>query len=90
MNPVLAASLEPGMILASIMAGIGGTIALVAIITGAIQSSLKTRQIEQTKRELAAYVAEGSMNAEDAYKILAGNAAKGGSCGPSCKCAGRK
>ena len=90
MNPVLAATLEPGMVLTAIMAGIGGVIALTAIVTGTIQSSLKTRQVEQTKRELAAYVAEGSMTAEDAYKILAGNAAKGGSCGSDCKCSARK
>jgi hypothetical protein len=35
---------------------------------GAGTKGLLLRQIEQTKRELATYVAEGSMSAEDAYK----------------------
>ena len=91
MVPVLGATLEPGMIMAIIMAGIGGSIGIIAIVSGAVTSGVKARQVEQTKRELAAYVAEGSMSADDAFKILAGketgkNAA---GCGPACKCRDR-
>lgn len=90
MNPLFVAQLNEGMIVTIVMAGVGGAIAIISIITSMVQSSLKTRQVEQTKRELAAYVAEGSMNADDAYKILSGAPGKGGSCGSNCKCADRK
>ena len=45
-------------------------IILVLSVTTTIRKTVTTRQREQTKRELAAYVAEGSMNPEDAQKIL--------------------
>jgi len=59
--------------------GVGGAIAIVGIITSTVRGISKTRQIEQTKREVAAYVAEGSMSADDAQKILA-NMPKSGGC----------
>jgi hypothetical protein len=45
--------------------------ALVCVIISSLQSVLRTRQIEQTKRELAAYVAEGSITPEDAMRLAA-------------------
>ncbi len=48
----------------------GVLIAALAIIFGSAKSMVKAKEREQTKRELAAYVAEGSMRPEDAEKIL--------------------
>ena len=51
----------------------GGLLVLgIAIIwiTGTIRKMSNTRQREQTKRELAAYIAEGSMSPDDAKAIL--------------------
>lgn len=39
-------------------------------VTGMIRKCSATRQRERTKRELAAYVAEGSMSPDDAHRIL--------------------
>ena len=58
----------------AIVFGVGGGIAVVAIVFGTITKAYRTRQREQTKREIAAYIAEGSMTPEDGQKILqAGN-----------------
>ncbi len=49
----------------------GGTaIALIAIITDAWRKASETKAKEESRREIAAYVAEGSMTAEDAAQIL--------------------
>lgn len=50
--------------------GGGILIALTGIIVGFLRSVKREREREQTRREVAAYVAEGSMTAEDAAKIL--------------------
>ena len=58
---------------------VGGLIAIVAIAGGIMRAIFSTRAREQTKRELAAYVAEGSIQPDDAVRILAvgeGNDAK--------------
>jgi hypothetical protein len=49
---------------------IGFLIAIVAIVGGTVRSILTTRAREQTKREVAAYVAEGSMRPEEAERLL--------------------
>jgi pyrroline-5-carboxylate reductase len=54
-----------------IIGGFG--IAFVAIITNAIRSTVSTRAREQSRREIAAYVAEGSISPDDAAKLLADN-----------------
>lgn len=53
-----------------IVFGVGGTIALVAILACTISGVFKTRAREVTRRELAAYVAEGSISPEDAVAML--------------------
>jgi len=66
---------------------IGGAflVAIVGTICSAIQKSSQTRAREQTKREVAAYVAEGSMTPDQAAQILASgakaDAGKKGCCG---------
>jgi hypothetical protein len=57
--------------LAGLLAIIGGLILIVIVtVVNALKSVAKTRHREQTRREVAAYVAEGSMSADDAEKIL--------------------
>lgn len=66
-----------------LVAIVGGIIiALVAIVSSMIVSASRTKQRESTRREVAAYVAEGSMSPEDAERILsAGEPASSASCG---------
>ena len=53
---------------------VGGLIAIVAIVTEARNKSLEIRQREETRREIAAYIAEGSMTPEEGERLLkAGN-----------------
>jgi len=56
----------------------GITVALVSIVVGGIGGTLKTKQREQTKREVAAYVAEGSMTPDEAERLLKAGAPAGG------------
>lgn len=57
-----------------VIVGGGLLFAAVVVVTGMIKSVMGTRAREQTKREMAAYVAEGSVQPEDAIKMLtAGN-----------------
>ncbi|MEM8758559.1 MAG: hypothetical protein AAGF47_12360 [Planctomycetota bacterium] len=46
------------------------TVVFCVTIANAVRKSISVRQREQTKRELAAYVAEGSMSPDDAHRIL--------------------
>jgi uncharacterized protein YggU (UPF0235/DUF167 family) len=48
----------------------GIMVAIVAIVSGCVSSTKKLRQREETRREIAAYVAEGSMTADDAERLL--------------------
>ncbi len=63
-----------------IIFGVGGVVAVIAIVFDTMQKVLTTRQREQTKREVAAYVAEGSMSPDDAARILQAGR-KRGKCG---------
>lgn len=54
----------------TIVFGVGAIISVVAIVFGTMTSMSNKRTSEATKRELAAYVAEGSMTPQDAERIL--------------------
>ena len=45
--------------------------AIVSVIAGVIQNILKTRSRERTRQEVAAYVAEGTMTADEGERLLA-------------------
>ncbi len=47
-----------------------GTVAIVAIVAGATTKMATSRARERTKREIAAYVAEGSIDADKAVAML--------------------
>lgn len=49
---------------------IGGSVAIVALAGSAIKSVLSTRARERTKREIAAYVAEGTIDPDKAIAML--------------------
>lgn len=49
---------------------VGGTIAVVAILASTFSSVLKTRSREMSRREIAAYIAEGSMTAEQGERLM--------------------
>jgi len=49
--------------------GGGFIVAIVAIVFGTVRSMVVGRAREQTKRELAAYVAEGSIDADKAIAL---------------------
>ena len=48
----------------------GLTVAIVAIVVGGITGILKSRGREMTKREIAAYVAEGTIDPDKAIAML--------------------
>ncbi len=47
-----------------------GVIAIVAIVFSTVASIIKTRERERTRREIAAYIAEGSMTPEQGERLL--------------------
>jgi len=57
--------------------GVGGTIALVAIASGAVTRLAISRGRERTRREIAAYVAEGTIDPADAVALLEAGASRG-------------
>jgi len=50
--------------------GGGLAIAIIGMVGSFVQGVLRTRSREQTRREVAAYVAEGSMSAEEGERLL--------------------
>jgi hypothetical protein len=64
----LGASVEEAIPIIAIAGGL--MIAALAIITGTITSITKTKAREESRREIAAYVAEGSMTPDDAQRII--------------------
>ncbi|HHN77286.1 MAG TPA: hypothetical protein ENK11_01250 [Phycisphaerales bacterium] len=77
----LATSEIDGNLIPIIAMGIGGLIAMVAITFGTIRRVSQTSAREKTKREIAAYVAEGSMTPEEGERLIkAGDAKEFGSC----------
>ncbi|RMH24165.1 MAG: hypothetical protein D6692_13845 [Planctomycetota bacterium] len=59
----------------------GCSVAGIAIIFGCVQAIANRRQREQSRREIAAYVAEGSMSPDDAERILRAETPSSGKCG---------
>ena len=49
---------------------VGGGVAVIAIVFGTIKEMVVKANREKTRREVAAYVAEGSITPEDAERIL--------------------
>jgi hypothetical protein len=60
---------------------IGGAVAVVAIVAGAVTKVAVNRSREKTKREIAAYVAEGTIDADKAVEMLRAGQGKHGDDG---------
>ncbi len=66
----LAFDWETLFVVPNVIFTVGGIIAIISVITCSVSGVCRTKAREQTKREMAAYVAEGSMTPEDATRIL--------------------
>ena len=55
---------------------VGGAVGVIAIVAGSITSITVNRARERTKREIAAYVAEGTLDADKAVEMLKATGAK--------------
>jgi hypothetical protein len=62
--------IDHGLIIPVVAIAFGCTIAIVGIVFGSVKAMVVAKERENTKRELAAYVAEGSMEPEKAVAIL--------------------
>ena len=72
--------IRDGDIIPFIAVTLGMLIGLIAVIGGIATSIVRSRAREQTRREIAAYVAEGTMDADKAIAILNAGESKGGWC----------
>lgn len=50
---------------------VGGLVAIVAIVVGMVTSMAKAMARERSRREIAAYIAEGSMTPEQGERLMA-------------------
>ena len=65
---------DRGMFTIAVVFGTGGLIALMGIFFGTIKSTSIAKEREKSRREIAAYIAEGSMTPADGERLLnAGN-----------------
>ncbi len=69
-TPTLAALHSNELTLIIVAIAVGGAIALISLFTNLAQNMHRTRHIEQSRREIAAYVAEGSMTPEDGERLI--------------------
>ena len=56
--------------IAALAISVGLVVALVGIIGATVSGIMKSRSREQTRREIAAYVAEGTLDPDKAVEIL--------------------
>ncbi len=70
LNRITTLALGGEMIPISIFV-IGGLVLIVGILTDAVRKALHTREREQSRREIAAYIAEGSMSPDDGVRLMA-------------------
>ncbi len=71
MNALTLAELSSNELTLVVVAiAIGGGVALLSMFFTLAQNMHRTRQIEQSRREIAAYIAEGSMSPEEGERLL--------------------
>ena len=59
-----------GLSIPIIAVGGGLVMCMVSIVAKSIRRVAETKHKEESRREIAAYVAEGSISPDDAYKLL--------------------
>ena len=74
------AGIDEGVLIPLVAMGGGFIIAIFAIAAGTAKSIARTRAQEQSRREIAAYIAEGSMTPEDGAALLAAGPAERRGC----------
>ncbi len=57
---------------------VGGSVGIIAIVAGAVTSIVRSMARERSRREIAAYIAEGSMTPEQGEKLMAAGFKKDG------------
>ncbi|MBL4698047.1 MAG: hypothetical protein JKX70_04350 [Phycisphaerales bacterium] len=72
---------NPGLLIPIIAIGGGFLVAIIAIVFGALQRISVNTERQKSLREIAAYIAEGSMTPEQGEKLLASTKQNNGSCG---------
>jgi hypothetical protein len=83
MNPIIEHIVEKNLLIHVMVIGGGLTIAAISIVCSTFRTICISRSREQTKRELAAYVAEGSLDPDKALAMI--NAGKkSGDSGSAC------
>ena len=55
---------------------VGGSVAVIAIVFGAVSSMVRSTARERSRREIAADIAEGSMTPEQGERLMAAGAKK--------------
>jgi hypothetical protein len=60
--------------------GSGALVAIIAIIFSGARRIVEARAKEQSRREIAAYIAEGSMTAADGERLMAAGTVKEQKC----------
>ena len=70
MEQFLNTLLESGDFIPVLAITLGILVALVAIVFGSLRRVARVKQLESSRREIAAYVAEGSITPDDAEKLL--------------------
>jgi hypothetical protein len=70
MQMFLADFIESMFSMPGIVFTVGGSIAIVGIVAGSITSIVVNRGREKTRREIAAYVAEGTIDPDKAVEML--------------------
>ena len=62
---------EPELLIPLLAIGGGFLVAICAMITCTIKKVHQSRSYEQSRREIAAYIAEGSMTTDEGERLLA-------------------
>ncbi len=74
MNILIASTWSQMLTVPTVIFVVGGVIAIVGIVFGSVagvmSSVVKSREREQSRRELAAYVAEGTLDPDKAIEML--------------------
>ncbi|MHC4975954.1 MAG: hypothetical protein ACYTF7_05035 [Planctomycetota bacterium] len=61
---------DPALLIPVMAIVLGCGIAFVSIITCTIKGICKTNQVERSRREIAAYIAEGSISPEEGERLM--------------------
>lgn len=80
MDPMTMLASFNGEDIATIAVVGGISIAIIGMVLGTVRRTVQTKEREQTRREIAAYIAEGSMTPEQGERILTAKEGKSPRC----------